>query len=259
MLASTFEAGQPSRFRLCQAPPGILLISNLPLCHRSLLLGVATISCPLEEVTRASLMGHRAPQLAHTLADLRATVVWYRTNSDQKRQGRIMSSHRDTASFGKRQEFIAIARLIKEDFDVYQTLVDDQQIDCVVRKVEGGKPVYMDIQIKARSRKAQEKSWCSWPSVRFKESRPNFFFIFYSAPLDIYWVVPSLYLAKKAPAVKSGKHKGEYKVTFGTFSKRLEKKLSAKDFKAHPERAYLFKPEYEDYREKFELLRKFKG
>ena len=42
-------------------------------------------------------------------------------------------SYRDTASFGKRQEYSVIAELLKRGFDVYMTLVDDQGIDCVVR------------------------------------------------------------------------------------------------------------------------------
>lgn len=41
--------------------------------------------------------------------------------------------HRSTASFGKRQEYIAVAELLRRGFDIYMTLVDDQQIDCVVR------------------------------------------------------------------------------------------------------------------------------
>lgn len=63
-----------------------------------------------------------------------------------------MVRYRHTASFGKRQEFIAIAELLRRGFDVYQTLVDDQQIDCVIRKEVSGNPVYLDIQIKARSK-----------------------------------------------------------------------------------------------------------
>lgn len=42
-------------------------------------------------------------------------------------------SHRNTASFGKRQEFIAVAELLRRGFDVYMTQVDDQQIDCIIR------------------------------------------------------------------------------------------------------------------------------
>ena len=61
--------------------------------------------------------------------------------------GKIMN-YRDTASFGKRQEFVVIAELLKHGFDVYLTLVDDQGIDCVVRLNE---TKYLDIQIKARS------------------------------------------------------------------------------------------------------------
>lgn len=47
-------------------------------------------------------------------------------------------------------------------------------------------------------------------------------------------------------------------MTFGTFSKRLVKNLSAEIIKAHPEQAYVFRPECEAHRDAFELLRKFK-
>jgi hypothetical protein len=39
--------------------------------------------------------------------------------------------HRSIASFGKRQESIAVAELLRRGFDVSMTLVDDQQIDCI--------------------------------------------------------------------------------------------------------------------------------
>jgi hypothetical protein len=42
-------------------------------------------------------------------------------------------THRSTASVGKRQESIAVAELLRRGFDVYMTLVDDQQIDGLVR------------------------------------------------------------------------------------------------------------------------------
>jgi hypothetical protein len=66
-------------------------------------------------------------------------------------------SFRSSASFGKRQEYIAVAELLKRRFDVYMTLVDDQQIDCVVR-LPGSPPSYVDLQIKARSKNAQNAS-----------------------------------------------------------------------------------------------------
>ena len=50
-----------------------------------------------------------------------------------------MMTHRTTASFGKRQESIAVAELLRRGFDVSMTLVDDQQIDCIVRQEQNGK------------------------------------------------------------------------------------------------------------------------
>lgn len=53
--------------------------------------------------------------------------------------------YRSSGSFGKRQEFVAIAELLKRHFDLYMTLVDDQQIDCIIRQRKGDKLRYLDI------------------------------------------------------------------------------------------------------------------
>lgn len=58
------------------------------------------------------------------------------------------------ASFGKRQEYIAIAELLKRGYDVYITLVDDQQIDCIVRHDADPHVTVVELQIKARSQTA---------------------------------------------------------------------------------------------------------
>jgi hypothetical protein len=132
-------------------------------------------------------------------------------------KGPTTKSHRATASFGKRQEFIAIAKLLEEGFDVYQTLVDDQQIDCVIRGKKGQAPVYIDIQVKARSENADKKSWGVWPSIKVLDPRPNLFFVFYSQPLEgAYWVVPSEYLVANSYRVKTPKYEGHYTVTLVT-------------------------------------------
>jgi len=68
-----------------------------------------------------------------------------------------MPSFRSSGSFGKRQEYIAIAELLRRGYDVYMTLVDDQQIDCVVRVEVNSHPVYIDVQIKARSADASKR------------------------------------------------------------------------------------------------------
>ena len=137
-----------------------------------------------------------------------------RGSSKSKKKPR--QSFTDTASFGKRQEFIAIARLLEEGFDVYQTLVDDKQIDCVIRGHGEPVPVYVDVQIKARSKNAGEKSWATWPGIKLPSPRANFFFVFFSQPRDAYWVVPSEELAKYASQNKSGKYASNYTVTLET-------------------------------------------
>lgn len=88
-------------------------------------------------------------------------------------------AYRDSASFGKRQEFVAIAELLRRGFDVYLTLVDDQQIDCVVRNEILGEPVYLDIQIKARSKQCNPKNAGTFAALEVRNPRANFFSSFF--------------------------------------------------------------------------------
>ncbi len=114
-------------------------------------------------------------------------------------------NNRSTASFGKRQEYIAVAELLRRGFDVYMTLVDDQQIDFVIRQKKGKVLRYLDVQNKARSIGA--KHGATFSALTVRDPRPNFWFIFYSEVANTYWIMPSLDLVKLANVNKGGKNK----------------------------------------------------
>ena len=59
-----------------------------------------------------------------------------------------------------------MAELLRRGYDVYMTLVDDQQIDCVVRLEKDGKLRYLDVQIKARSLEAKHAATFAALTVR---------------------------------------------------------------------------------------------
>lgn len=125
--------------------------------------------------------------------------------------------HRTTASFGKRQEYIAVAELLRRGFDVYMTLVDDQQIDCVVRQEKGNQLRYLDIQIKARSEVAKHPG--TFAALTIRNPRPDFWFIFYSESVDTYWVMSATEVLKhanvnKGGVTKDGKNKGKLTLNF---------------------------------------------
>jgi hypothetical protein len=125
-------------------------------------------------------------------------------------------SYRNSASFGKRQEYIAVAELLRRDFDVYMTLVDDQQIDCVIRlEDEDGPPRYLDIQIKARSRDAKHAA--TFAALQIRQPRDNFWFIFHSEAAGTYWVMPSKEVVRLSNENKGGesgdgKNKGKFTI-----------------------------------------------
>jgi hypothetical protein len=101
---------------------------------------------------------------------------------------------------------------MKRNYDVYLTLVDDQQIDCILRLERDPYPVYVDIQIKARSKDARNPG--TFAAMEIRKPRPNFYFIFYSEAGNQYWIMPSLDVTKLATRNKSGIAKGRYRIVF---------------------------------------------
>ena len=134
-----------------------------------------------------------------------------------------------------------MAELLRRGFDVYLTLVDDKQIDCIVRQEVNGKLVYQDIQIKARSRDAKPSYAGKFGPLEVREPRRNFFFIFYSEPADAYWVMSSLDLVREANQYKTGGSAGRYSIVFTN--------LSRKTGKVTP------RPRFAKYKDDFDVLK----
>ncbi len=135
-------------------------------------------------------------------------------------------AYRHSASFGKRQEYVAIAELLKRGYDVYMTLVDDQGIDCVVRQ---GPKKYFDVQIKARSKDCNPKNAAHFPQLDIPKPSRNYIFIFYSEAINKFWVIPSTTMV--APGfcnqIKSGPSKGKYRIILTNYS-QSKKLVSAR-------------------------------
>lgn len=129
---------------------------------------------------------------------------------------------RDNASFGKRQEYTAISELLRMGFDVYLTLVDDQGIDCIVRKEMLEEPKYFDIQIKARSKNCKPYDAARFAAMTIAKPRKNYWFIFYSEQLNTYWVINSLELTQSGIASqnKRGKNVGKWHINLANYSEK---------------------------------------
>lgn len=146
-------------------------------------------------------------------------------------------SFRTVAAFGKRQEYRVIAKLLDLGFDVYQTLVDDQAIDCIVR-INPKK--YLDIQIKASSTRSQKVNAGIFVAKDFKP-RDNYFFVFYVEYLDKFWVIPSKLFHKTAGRNVKGKHIGDLTINL----------TGVKKGEIYP------REQYQEYIDNFGLLRKY--
>lgn len=121
-------------------------------------------------------------------------------------------SHRSSSSYSKRAEFMAIGELLRRGHNVYMTLVDDQQINCVIRQEKDEQLRYLDIQILASSKEADRPA--NFSSFKVHNPRENLCFIFYSEAVQTYWIIPSVELIKVANIYRNDITKGTFSIAF---------------------------------------------
>ena len=94
---------------------------------------------------------------------------------------------RNKLSFGKRIEHYVVGRLLKEQFDVFLPVVDDDAVDIVVKRPDGK---FIELQIKARSRNVRKGTSARFAAITHTD-RPYYWFVFYSELLDRMWLLSS--------------------------------------------------------------------
>jgi len=128
------------------------------------------------------------------------------------------ASFRSSASFGKRIEYWVIGLLLKDGFDVFIPLVDDDGIDAIIRGKNGQT---IDIQIKARSNDVKFGSSALFGvGQSHPVQRSDFYFIFYSDRLNEMWIMPSADFIANCVTLKSGKNIGNRSVWCNGKSKK---------------------------------------
>jgi hypothetical protein len=116
--------------------------------------------------------------------------------------------------------FTALSIHYQRGFDVYISLVDDQGIDCIIRKNGPEGPKYLDIQIEVRSSKCKPLDTGRFAPMTINDPRENYLFIFYSERLDTYWVINSMDItaAGIANKNKNGKDVGKWYINLAKYS-----------------------------------------
>ena len=126
---------------------------------------------------------------------------------------------RNSAAFGKRIEYWVIGLLLKQGFDVFVPIVDDDGIDAIIRGDDGRK---LDIQIKARSNAVRFGSAGIFSTGQsHSQVRDDYYFIFYSEKIDQTWVMSSADYLENCTVSKTGKNKGFRKITLAGASKKM--------------------------------------
>ena len=112
---------------------------------------------------------------------------------------------RHHAGFGKRIEYYVISLMLKQGLDVFIPMIDDDAIDCVVKRPDGK---YVEIQIKARSKDIAFGDAALFAAIKH-EHRDNYWFVFYSERInDCILIMSSKEFLKEASTNKSGKNVG---------------------------------------------------
>ncbi|WP_281994878.1 hypothetical protein [Ruegeria faecimaris] len=126
-------------------------------------------------------------------------------------------SFRNSASFGKRIEYWVIGLLLKDGFDVFVPLVDDDGIDAIIRGRAGQK---IDLQIKARSGQVKFGSSALFGvGQSHPKERDGYYFLFYSERLDEMWLMSSADFIKNCVTTSSGKNAGHRSIWMNGRSK----------------------------------------
>lgn len=125
---------------------------------------------------------------------------------------------RNKLSFGKRIEHYVIGRLLKEQFDVFLPVVDDDAVDVVVKRPDGK---FIELQIKARSRNVRKGTSARFAAITHTD-RPDYWFVFYSEHLDKMWLLSSKEFLENSILDKSGKRT----IQFNTAKDEVNPKFS---------------------------------
>ena len=129
-----------------------------------------------------------------------------------------MITNKKSAGFGKQMEYWIISLMLKEGLDIYVPFVDDDAIDLIIKKPDG---TFIEIQISARSKTIAMGHAANFSMISHKK-RKNYFFVFYSERLNMFWIMSSVEFLKHSKQNKTGKYIGKRAISFN--SKKKDKK-----------------------------------
>ena len=88
-------------------------------------------------------------------------------------------------------EQLVITELLRHHFDVSINLVGDRNISCIIRNEDEDGVHYIDIQIVALIDGSSHSHFGIFADLEIASPRENYYLIFYSMMVNIYWVIPS--------------------------------------------------------------------
>lgn len=137
----------------------------------------------------------------------------------------INKKYRDSSSFGKRMEYNIIGELLTEGLDVYTPVVDDHEVDAIIKKADG---TFIELQIKARSNDAKNIGIFANIKVDAQLNDNNndkFYYIFRSEKLKKTWILSFKEFINNSRENKSGKNKGHRTIIFCSPNGKMKEKF----------------------------------
>lgn len=121
---------------------------------------------------------------------------------------------------GKRAEYYILSMLLKENYDCYIPVSDDEGVDIVVRLND---KKFISLQIKSTTKDIKMGDAALFAAIKHDKIREDYYFIFYSERMETIWVMSSEEFIKKSTANKKGKNKGSRTIRFNITRKKEEK------------------------------------
>lgn len=121
---------------------------------------------------------------------------------------------------GKRAEYYILSMLLKENYDCYMPVSDDDGVDIVVRLND---KKFISLQIKSTTKDIKMGDAAFFAAIKHDKIREDYYFIFYSERMETIWVMSSEEFIKKSTVNKKGKNKGSRTIRFNITCKKEEK------------------------------------
>ena len=125
---------------------------------------------------------------------------------------------KNSQQFGRAVEYAVFSALIMGGGEIFPPAVDDDGVDVLVRRPKDHR--YVSVQVKAVSNSSKDPGLFT---ARLRLPRPDYWFVFYSEPLNKMWVMTAEEFVARASKNSANSNDPDlYTINFGVHGNRFD-------------------------------------